>query len=94
MPLRCIKALQDKERCDAFSEAVRRAVQCIEQKSIDSRVLCVGGGSGLLPMVALEAKAHHVTIAERCRLVIIECALSALLQMALLSTIVQRNLGS
>eukprot|EP00210_Caulerpa_lentillifera_P006726 g6428.t1 len=65
MPSKCIKVLEDNERCDLFSKAVRKAVHSIQEKNIEPRLLCIGTGSSLLAMVALKAKATHVTIAER-----------------------------
>ena len=47
------------------AEAVERAVAGIRSRGVDCRVLVLGAGAGLLPLVALRAGAFHVTCVER-----------------------------
>ncbi len=49
----------------AQARAVERAVADVRGRGLDCRVLVLGAGAGLLPLVALRAGAYHVTCVER-----------------------------
>ena len=66
MPLRHLDGyLNDERRLGLEAEAVEGAVAGIRSRGVDCRVLVLGAGAGLLPLVALRAGAFHVTCVER-----------------------------
>ncbi|GAX85622.1 hypothetical protein CEUSTIGMA_g13037.t1 [Chlamydomonas eustigma] len=67
LPLRYLdQYLQDRQRLTLSSQAVQHAVQEVQARGVDCRVLIVGSGAaGLMAMVALKAGALHVTCVER-----------------------------
>jgi len=66
MPRRYLtEVLPDAASNEAFGRAIRAAVESVEARDVDCRVLNVGAGAGLHAMMALRAGARHVTCTER-----------------------------
>ena len=65
IPKRSLAVLHDHARLDAFDAAIKHAVAALHADDKDARVLHLGSGAGLLPLMALQHGARHVTVAER-----------------------------
>ena len=65
LPKRHFNVLRDVLRVHAFDAAVKLAIDTLREQDKDARVLCLGAGAGLLPLLALRHGARHVTAAER-----------------------------
>ena len=65
LPKRHFGVLHDAARIEAFDTAVKSAIVTLQEQDKDVRVLCLGAGAGLLPLLALRHGARHVTAAER-----------------------------
>lgn len=66
MPRRFLQEmLHDTTSLEAYSRAISLAVDAIESRDMDCRVLNVGAGGGMHAMMALKAGARHVTCTER-----------------------------
>ena len=66
MPRRYLDGyLEDVAAHARYRQAIHAAVQAIESRDMDCRVLNVGAGGGMHALMALEAGARHVTCTER-----------------------------
>ncbi len=73
LPKRHFGVLHDTVRTNAFEAAVKLAVDTLQEQDKDARVLCLGAGTGLLPLLALRHGARHVTAAERWLYMAMSC---------------------
>jgi len=73
LPKRHFRVLDDTVRTNAFDAAVKLAVDTLKEQDKDARVLCLGSGAGLLPLLALRHGARHVTAAERWLYMALSC---------------------
>lgn len=48
-----------------MQRAIQAAITSIREADCDARVLVLGGGGGLLALMALKAGAEHVTVVDR-----------------------------
>jgi len=65
VPKRHFKVLQDDQRREKYSSAIKIAIDKLHDEAKDARVLNIGCGAGLNTMLALKHGAHHVTATER-----------------------------
>ncbi len=73
LPKRHFAVLQDGARMDAFEAAIKHAIGVLQEQDKDARVLALGAGAGLLPLLALRHGARHVTAAERWLYMALSC---------------------
>lgn len=59
------RCLTDASRMQLTEQAVVAAVHDVRGRGLDCRVLVLGAGAGLIPLMALRAGAFHVTCVER-----------------------------
>ena len=78
LPKRHFAVLQDAARADAFEAAIKHAIAALRAQDKDARVLALGAGAGLLPLLALRHGARHVTAAERWLYMALSCKESLL----------------
>ena len=76
LPKRHFAILADDARTDAFEAAIKHAIASVQAEDKDVRVLFLGAGSGLLPLLALHHGARHVTAAERWLYLALSCKAS------------------
>jgi protein arginine N-methyltransferase 7 len=73
LPKRHFAVLTDASRTDAFECAIKHAIATLREQDKEARVLTLGAGAGLLPLLALRHGARHVTAAERWLYMALSC---------------------
>jgi protein arginine N-methyltransferase 7 len=73
LPKRHFAVLHDTARTNAFDLAIQRAIVTLQEQDKEARVLILGAGAGLLPLLALRHGARHVTAAERWLYMALSC---------------------
>lgn len=76
LPKRHFAVLEDSVRTSLFEQAIQAAIKQLRADDRDARVLHLGAGAGLLPLLSLRHGARHVTCAERWLYLALGCKAS------------------